>query len=422
MDFMYYGETLVADLASGTTEIVDFTEAEESGPGLAAGLSLYRKYADGNPLVIGSGLLTGTTAPASCLGFVLGKSPLTGEPAVAPLALFAGAEVKLSGFSMVVIKGESKFPVYLWLHDGVADIIDASGLTGLDTWQTTDAVRREMGESLIQVISIGPAGEAVSPMASYSINYWGSGDSAALGAVMGAKNLKAVAVRGLGMLDADDPPGFYGASTELLSRMPAGSGFTSICTALGAADIDGWLEPLTHRLRSCFACPAACSTFVKYREAPDVLDPSGVEEPGMLVTSAAAAMWLHGGGWAAEPACRAMEAMSREGIDLVRGARELSKNPLGGEMEIIEAVKSLEGGVSAGWPCGPEYDFGIFGPWVPPLGDETGWLEANMTGYVLGVCPTYLLTSGMDTGELFGLCGPAAGLELDRAAVLRMLS
>ena len=422
MDFMYYGSTLVADLSTGKTETVDFVEVDEVGPGLAAGLSLLRKYEGGDPIVIGSGLLTGTTAPAGCLGFVLGRSPVTGEPAVGPLPLFAGAEVKLSGFAMVVVTGESDGPVYLWLHDGVADILDASELAGLDTWQTTDIIRREMGEPLIQVISIGPAGEARSPMASYSINYWGSGDSAALGAVMGAKNLKAVAARGLGMVDADDPAGYYRASTGILARTSVVTGFAGTCGWPGAPDLDGWLKPMTHRHRSCFACPGACFPFVKYREPPDVLESSGVEEPGMLVTSAAAAMWLEGGGWGAEPACRAMEAMSREGVDMVRGARELAPKPLTEELEIIEAVKGLEGTEVAGWPGGPETGYGLFGPWVPPLADERGWLEANRIGYVTGICPIYLLTSGIDDGDLLELCGPAAGVELDAAAVERMFS
>jgi aldehyde:ferredoxin oxidoreductase len=422
MDFMYYGETLVVDLEAGTSRSEDLTEVDEFGPGLAAGLALHRKYEDSNPLVIGSGLITGTTAPASCLGFVVGKSPLTGELSVAPLPLFAGAEVKLSGFAMVVITGESTKPVYLWLHDGVADILEASELAGLDTWETTDRIRRDMGEPLIQVLSIGLAGEARSELASYSINYWGSGDTAALGAVMGAKNLKAVAVRGLGMLDADDPQEFYRASTELLPRLPAEKGFGGICSRIGIGDVDAWLEPLIHRYRSCFACPSACATFVKYREPPDVLESTGVEEPGMLVTGAAAAAWLHEGGWNPEPASRALEAIARQGIDMLRGARELAKKPLEDETEIVDAAKSLTGSEEAAWPSGESVAYRLFGPWVPPLAPEREWLAANWLGYVLGICPTYMLTSGLDVADLCALCSPAAGVELDPEAIAEMLS
>jgi len=411
MDSMYEGDTLIVDLDAGTTDQVSFDEVDEAGPGLAAGLALYEKYKDDDPLVFGSGLLTGTPVPGACLGFVLGKSPLTGEPAVAPLSLFAGAEMKLSGFSMVVVKGSSPKPVYLWLHDGVPDLEDASKLTGMDTWETTDAIRREMGESLIQVICAGPAAEAGSKLASISINYWGSGDTAALGAVMGEKKLKAVALRGLGMLDADEPEEFYAKAVELLAAASMDVGFAPVCSALGSPDLDAWLAPMKHRVRACFACPGACATFVKYNEDPAVMESSDIEEPGMLVASAAPALWLQHGGWEAEPACRAIEAMAREGIDLMRGARELSDKPLSDAGEIKSAVKVLEGTADAGWPEGAEISGGLFGPWVPPVASADAWLEANRVGYVLGICPTFLLISGMDTAGLFALCAPAAGLE-----------
>ncbi len=417
MDSMYHGDVLIVDLAAGKTEQVDFVEADEAGPGLAAGLALYDRHGDADPLVFGSGLFTGTPVPGACLGFVVGRSPLNGDLAVSPLGMYAGAEMKLSGFSAVVVKGASAKPVYLWLHDGVADLLDASSLSGMDTWQTTDAIRKDMGESLIQVISIGPAGEAKSEAAAFSINYWGSGDSAALGAVMGAKNLKAVALRGLGMLDAEEPEELYNAASELIKSAPAERGFKRICSALGADDIDGWLKPIAHRHRSCFACPSACATFVKYNEPPSVLGSEGVEEPGMLVTSAAAAIWLKDGGWDAEAACRAMEAMARAGVDMLRGARELSAEPLSDASEITVAVKELKGAEEAAWPAGEAIEYGLFGPWVPPLASQDDWLAANRAGYVLGICPTCLLAGGIDTGRLFELCGPAAGIELDPAAV-----
>ena len=424
MDAIYCGDTLIVDLPSGKTEEVGFGQEmlEENGPGLAAGLALYREHEDDDPLVIGSGLLTGTTAPSSSLGFVLGKSPLTGEPAVSPLSLFSGAEMKLSGFSMMVIKGDSPGPVYLWLHDGVADVLDAAGLWGRDTWVTTDAVRAEMGEHLVQVVSIGPAGESASKLASYSINYWGSGDTAALGARMGEKKLKAIALRGLGMLDAEEPPGFYGNGKELLAKAPAWNGLNKVGNGLGACDIDDWLKPLVHRYRSCFACPAACNTFVKYNESPSVMESTGVEEPGMLVTGAASAAWLLSGGWKAEQACRAMEAMARAGIDLIRGARELAGSPLDDSGGIDNAVGGLSGEEEAGWPGVERFSEGLFGPWVPPLVAEDEWLLANQIGYVLGICPIYLLASGIETGGLFGLCSTAAGIELDSSTVAGMFS
>ncbi len=410
---MYYGGVLEVDLAAGTTAQVDFDEADDTGPGLAAGIALYEKHSGSDPLVLGSGLFTATTVPGACLGFVLGRSPLTGRLAVSPLNMYAGAEMKLSGFAAAVVKGASPKPVYLWLHDGVADLLDASSLWDRDTWETTDALRGEIGEGLVQVISIGPAGESGSDLASFSINHWGSGDTAALGALMGKKKLKAIALRGLGMLDADEPGEFYRRGLELFESCRPATGFRDICERMSAADVDAWLEPLVHRHRACFACPDACATFVKYNEEPTVMGSEGVEEPGMMVTSAAAALWLLGGGWSAESACRAMEHMARAGVDQVRGARELADSPRSGPAEIAAAVKGLQGTAEAGWPAGEEPPAGLFGPWTPPLAAAPEWLTANRLGYVLGICPTLLLASGLDAVALCELCLPAAGIELD---------
>ena len=274
---------------------------------------------------------------------------------------------------------------------------------------------------MIQVISIGPAGEAGSKLAAFSINYWGSGDTAALGAVMGSKNLKAVALRGLGMLDAEDPEAFYTASLELFASARKDRGPGALCGALGAGDLEAWLEPLAHRVRACFACPSACFTFVKYNEAPSVLESSDVEEHGMLVSNPDAALWLMDGGWEPEPAARALEAMAREGLDMMRGARELAGKPLTGAGEISSAVKALQGSEEAAWPVGDrEAAAGLFGPWAPPLADAEAWRLANMAGYVLGVCPTYLMLSELELESLAGLCEPAAGVtvEIDGVADL----
>ena len=241
---------------------------------------------------------------------------------------------------------------------------------------------------------------------------------------MGSKKLKAVALRGLGMLDAGDPGRFYSQSKSLLEESPAEKGFGPICRRLGCGDLDQWLKPLMHRYRSCFACPYACNTFVKYNEDPAVFESTDVEEPGMLVTSAAAALWLKDGGWGAEPACRAMELMAREGLDLLRGARALSGKPLDDTSRIEAAVKEIgQGqGEKAGWPGEEDVgDTGPFGPWVPPLEEREVWLAANRAGYVLGVCPVYLLLSGLDLDRLFSLCPSAAGLEISLSAVEGML-
>jgi aldehyde:ferredoxin oxidoreductase len=419
--YMYCGETLLVDLETGESEEVELVEVEEAGPGLAAGLALYQKYAADDPLVIGSGLLAGTTAPASCLGFVLGKSPASGNLSLMPLNEFAGAEVKLSGFSFVVVKGRSKGPVYLWLHDGVADVHDASKLWGKDTWATTDWIRREMGEGLIQVISIGPAGEKKSPLASLGMNYWGGIDPGGLGALAGDKNLKAIAVRGLGMLDGEDPQAFYDATVALSKDAETFTGLGEVCAKAGAEDISGWLEPMVHRYRSCFACPSACGTFLKYNEDPSVVSLDGVPEPGFLLFDAGPALVLKDGGWEAEPAARALEAMAREGVDLLRGARIVATTPMSDAAALKDAISSLRGEPDTAWPGGEESPASIFASWPPTLAPADEWATATAMGYVLGICPVFIMTSGVPLDAFAALCLPAAGIEVTVAEIVGMI-
>jgi aldehyde:ferredoxin oxidoreductase len=128
---------------------------------------------------------------------ITAKSPLTGKVCHAPFTLYAGLELKYSGFDYVVIKGKSPKPVYLWMHDGVADISDAKDVWGKDVWTSTDTIREVMGDQLIQVLTIGKAGESESDFAQVCINYWASGDRWGFGKLFGQKKLKGVALRGM---------------------------------------------------------------------------------------------------------------------------------------------------------------------------------------------------------------------------------
>ncbi len=95
---------------------------------------LYDQHSAGNPIVLGTGLLTGTLVPGASLGIMTAKSPSTGKVSHVPLNLDAGMELKYSGFDYIVIKGSADKPVYLWIHDGILDINDAGDLWGKDTW------------------------------------------------------------------------------------------------------------------------------------------------------------------------------------------------------------------------------------------------------------------------------------------------
>ena len=124
------------------------------------------------------------------------RSPLTGCIGDAQGGGYFPAEMKFSGFDAVIIKGKSPKPVYLWLHHGEAELCDASHLWGLTTGDAEDKLKEELDDKRIEVLQIGPAGEnLVRYSALISMSNRANGRTG-MGAVMGSKNLKAIAVKG----------------------------------------------------------------------------------------------------------------------------------------------------------------------------------------------------------------------------------
>jgi aldehyde:ferredoxin oxidoreductase len=124
------------------------------------------------------------------------KSPTTGGVADSQAGGFWPAELKFAGFDAVVIRGASPTPVYLWIHNGQAELRDASHLWGKMTLEVDEALKAELGDSKVEIAQVGPAGEKLSMFAAVmnmANRAWGR---TGIGAVMGSKNLKAIAVRG----------------------------------------------------------------------------------------------------------------------------------------------------------------------------------------------------------------------------------
>ena len=167
MEYLSTNKIAIVDLTNSKVSDQELDEdlVREKIGGAGITTALYEQYQNEDPIVLGTGLLTGTLAPASALGMITAKSPLTGKVCHAPLTLYAGLELRYSGFDYVVIKGKSPKPVYLWIHDGVADISESKDLWGKDVWASTDTIRELMGDSLIQVLTIGKAGESESDFA-----------------------------------------------------------------------------------------------------------------------------------------------------------------------------------------------------------------------------------------------------------------
>jgi aldehyde:ferredoxin oxidoreductase len=149
-----------------------------------------------NTLMISGGFLTATCASATARTHIMAKSPLTGLLGSANMGGFFAPELAWAGFHHLVIKGKAKKPVYLWIHNGEIEIRDASSLWGKTTTETQWAIRKELNDEEIKSLVIGPAGENLVRFANVMTGIKNSGGRSGMGAVMGSKNLKAVAVRG----------------------------------------------------------------------------------------------------------------------------------------------------------------------------------------------------------------------------------
>jgi len=211
----YMGRALVVDLSSGALERVEIPEEVFrqflGGHGLGAWY-IYReqhRYADplGEEAVLGilPGLLTGTPVPFSGRFMVVGKSPLTGGWGDANSGGHFSPEIKRCGYDGVFFKGKSERPVYVLLREEEVEIRDASHLWGRDTVETEEMIRDEVGEKKLRVACIGRAGEKMSLISGVVTEGGRIAARSGLGAVMGSKKLKALAVKGDRKVGVADP-------------------------------------------------------------------------------------------------------------------------------------------------------------------------------------------------------------------------
>jgi aldehyde:ferredoxin oxidoreductase len=194
------------DLSTGKIEIkpipIDVRKKFLGGRGLDAYL-LYNHTKKGcdalgpdNTLMVSGGVLTATLASATARTHVMAKSPLGGMVGSCNMGGFFAPELAWAGFHHLVIKGKAEKPVYLWIHNGKIEIRDARGLWGKTTTETQWAIREELGDEDIKSMVIGQAGENKVRIANVMTGIKNAGGRTGMGAVMGSKNLKAVAARG----------------------------------------------------------------------------------------------------------------------------------------------------------------------------------------------------------------------------------
>jgi aldehyde:ferredoxin oxidoreductase len=206
MPHAYNGKILHVDLTTGKLEVEEPGEAfyrkymGGSALGMHYALKLIPPGADAlgpeNVLVLSTGVTTGAAISGQSRVTATAKSPLSGAIGDAQGGGFWPVETKAAGIDAFVIKGKAEKPVYLWLNDGKAELRDAGHLWGKVTGEVEAAIREELDDAKVEVLQCGPAGEkGVRFACIISMSNRANGRSG-MGAVMGSKNLKAIAVRG----------------------------------------------------------------------------------------------------------------------------------------------------------------------------------------------------------------------------------
>ena len=184
-------------------------------------------FSPANELLFVTGPLTGTMASTGGRYSVVTKGPLTGAIACSNSGGYFGAELKFAGWDMVIFEGAAPKPVYLLLVDGKAELVDASHLWGRSVWETEEEIKKAHQDPQIRVAAIGRAGETGVLYAAIVNDLHRAAGRSGVGAVMGSKNLKAVAVRGTrtDSYPLADPKAFL-AAVEAGKQVLAANGVT----------------------------------------------------------------------------------------------------------------------------------------------------------------------------------------------------
>jgi len=218
------GKILRVDLTAGTVKPeplnMDWARAYIGSRGLATKYLVEEIDARVDPLsadnkiIWATGPLTGTMASTGGRYTVVTKSPLTGAIACSNSGGYWGAELKMAGWDMVIFEGRSAKPVYLYINDDMAELRDAAHLWGTTVWHTEGQLKKDLQDPQVRVSSIGGAGENQVLFASVVNDLHRAAGRSGVGAVMGSKNLKAIAVRGTkGVGNIADPKAFMQVTT-----------------------------------------------------------------------------------------------------------------------------------------------------------------------------------------------------------------
>ncbi len=295
MGYGYTGKILQVDLSNRKITVDENDEAFYRGHlgGRGIGYHYLLKevppktdpFSPENILVLATGVMTGSPLAASCRFSAIGKSPLTGTAVESEAAGFFGPELKKAGFDAVVFRGKSKRPVYLKIIDGKAEIKDAEHLAELGAKEVEDAIRGEMGSQKVRVAQTGLAGMNRVLFANITNNLGHFNGRCGLGALMGAKNLRAVAALGTDKIRLFNPEFIHQTAKNYAKTFrdnPLGdalfvygtTAFPALLSAGGSLPVnnfrrskledpssvsgDNYNKLLLKKRKGCYACPIRC--------------------------------------------------------------------------------------------------------------------------------------------------------------------
>lgn len=309
MLFGYHGKILHVDLNKNSLDIE--TPSDE----------FYRKYCGGsamglyyllrntpanidaldprNTLALMISALTGTPISGQSRVTAVAKSPLTNAVGDSESGGFFPAELKFSGFDGIVITGKAKNPVYLWIHDGVPEIREAKHLWGKKTAEVERIIKSELGDEKIRILQAGIAGENGVRFAALISNANRANGRTGMGAVMGSKNLKAIAVRGKMRPQIAEPDKFKKLARWGAKNFPEsdiyGMGLLGTAEIIGSQNekgglptrnwqsgtFEGWraidgktmAETILVGRDTCYACTVRCKRVVQVNDDQYPVDP-----------------------------------------------------------------------------------------------------------------------------------------------------
>lgn len=349
----YAGKMLFVDLSAGSIREETLPESIcrnfIGGYGLGIRI-LYERmkprvdpFSGDNMLGFVTGVLTGTSVPGSGRYGVVTKSPLTGAWSESNGGGTFGPELKSAGYDAIFFDGISPKPVYLLIKDGKAELKDAAHLWGKDTYATDESIKTDIGDSKVKIACIGPAGEGRSLLAGIVNEKGRTAARGGAGAVMGSKNLKAVAIKGgIKKIPVANRSRLKETQARFLSVIKASDfakgltaagtgGAVSFLVSIGDSPVKNWsmtgtdsmptvgkldssnMDKYKRSAYACQACPIRCGAIIEQKEGRFAI-PDEMHRPEYETIAALGNLLMNDN---LEAVIKANDICNRYGIDTI---------------------------------------------------------------------------------------------------------